>query len=207
MRELSDDLDRWRARGERVALARVVATRRSAPRPVGAKLAISESGELAGSVSGGCVESEVVDAAREILRGDPPRLLTFGISDDLALSVATHRERRRARGGPHRSGERVDARPARGRRRAGRPADSRWAQPRRRDRESARVRRRVRAAAAAVRLRRRRHGRGARRRCALDRVADDRRGRAREIRDPGPRSERRRAARRVAGGSARACTP
>ena len=87
MRELSDDLDRWRARGERVALARVVATRRSAPRPVGAKLAISESGELAGSVSGGCVESEVVDAAREILRGDPPRLLTFGISDDLALSV------------------------------------------------------------------------------------------------------------------------
>ena len=87
MRELSDDLDRWRARGERVALARVVATRRSAPRPVGAKLAISESGELAGSVSGGCVESEVVDAAREILRGEPPRLLTFGISDDLALSV------------------------------------------------------------------------------------------------------------------------
>jgi len=87
VRELSDDLDRWRARGERVALARVVATRRSAPRPVGAKLAISESGELAGSVSGGCVESEVVDAAREILRGEPPRLLTFGISDDLALSV------------------------------------------------------------------------------------------------------------------------
>jgi xanthine dehydrogenase accessory factor len=87
MRELSGDLDRWRARGERIALARVVATRRSAPRPAGSKLAVSEGGELAGSVSGGCVENEVVDAAREVLRGGSPRLLSFGISDDLALSV------------------------------------------------------------------------------------------------------------------------
>jgi xanthine dehydrogenase accessory factor len=68
-------------------MARVVATRRSAPRPVGSKLIVSESGELAGSVSGGCVESEVVEAAREVLAGGEPRLLTFGISDDLALSV------------------------------------------------------------------------------------------------------------------------
>ncbi len=87
MRELLSDLERWRARGERVALARVVATRRSAPRPVGSKLAISEGGELAGSVSGGCVENEVYEAAREVLRGAQPRLLTYGISDDLALSV------------------------------------------------------------------------------------------------------------------------
>src|SRR5438552_3907502 len=87
MRELLPDLERWRARGERVALAFVVATRRSAPRPVGSKLAISEGGELAGSVSGGCVENEVYDAAREVLRGGEPRLLTYGISDDLALSV------------------------------------------------------------------------------------------------------------------------
>jgi xanthine dehydrogenase accessory factor len=87
VRELLTDLDRWHARGERVALARVVATRRSAPRPVGAKLAISESGDLAGSVSGGCVENEVYEVAREILRGGEPRLLTYGISDDLALSV------------------------------------------------------------------------------------------------------------------------
>jgi xanthine dehydrogenase accessory factor len=68
-------------------MARVVATRRSAPRPVGSKLIVSERGELAGSVSGGCVESEVVEAAREVLAGGEPRLLTFGISDDLALSV------------------------------------------------------------------------------------------------------------------------
>jgi len=87
VRELLPDLERWGAQGERVALARVVATRRSAPRPVGSKLAVSERGELAGSVSGGCVENEVYEAAREVLRGGEPRLLTYGISDDLALSV------------------------------------------------------------------------------------------------------------------------
>jgi xanthine dehydrogenase accessory factor len=87
VRELLSELERWRANGDRLALARVVATRRSAPRPVGAKLLVSERGELAGSVSGGCVESEVVESAREVLAGGAPRLLTYGISDDLALSV------------------------------------------------------------------------------------------------------------------------
>jgi xanthine dehydrogenase accessory factor len=87
VRELLSDLARWRARNERVALARVVATRRSAPRPVGSKFAVSDTGEMAGSVSGGCVENEVYEAARDVLRGGEPRLLTYGISDDLALSV------------------------------------------------------------------------------------------------------------------------
>jgi len=87
VREIISELNRWRARGDRIALARVVATRRSAPRPVGSKLIVSERGELAGSVSGGCVESEVVEAAREVLGGSEARLLTYGISDDLALSV------------------------------------------------------------------------------------------------------------------------
>jgi xanthine dehydrogenase accessory factor len=87
VREILPELDRWRARGDRIAVARVVATRRSAPRPVGSKLIVSETGELAGSVSGGCVESEVVEAAREVLAGGEPRLLTYGISDELALSV------------------------------------------------------------------------------------------------------------------------
>jgi xanthine dehydrogenase accessory factor len=87
MREILPELERWRARGDRVAMARVVATRRSAPRPIGSKLIVSETGELAGSVSGGCVESEVVEAAREVLGGGEPRLLTFGISDELALTV------------------------------------------------------------------------------------------------------------------------
>jgi len=87
MRELLADLERWRAQGQRVALARVVATRRSAPRPIGSKLAISEGGELAGSVSGGCVENEVYEAAGEVLRCGNPQLLTYGISDGLAMSV------------------------------------------------------------------------------------------------------------------------
>jgi xanthine dehydrogenase accessory factor len=87
VREILPELERWQARGDRVAMARVVATRRSAPRPVGSKLIVSQTGELAGSVSGGCVESEVVEAAREVLSGGDGQLLTYGISDDLALSV------------------------------------------------------------------------------------------------------------------------
>jgi xanthine dehydrogenase accessory factor len=87
VREILPELDRWRARGDRIALARVVATRRSAPRPVGSKLIVSETGELAGSISGGCVESEVVESAREVLAGAEPRLLTYGISDDQALGI------------------------------------------------------------------------------------------------------------------------
>src|ERR1051325_5595370 len=77
----------WREVGRRVAVATVVATRRSAPRPVGAKLYVSESGDLAGSVSGGCVESDVVLAAQEVLAGGPPRLLTYGITDDMAFEI------------------------------------------------------------------------------------------------------------------------
>jgi xanthine dehydrogenase accessory factor len=87
VQELLPDIDRWRARGEKVALATVVATRRSSPRPIGSKLAVSESGELAGSVSGGCVESDVVHAAQEVLAGGTSRLLTYGITDDMALEV------------------------------------------------------------------------------------------------------------------------
>jgi xanthine dehydrogenase accessory factor len=87
VKEILGDIDRWRANGEKVAIATVVATRRSAPRPIGSKLAVSEGGELAGSVSGGCVESDVVLAAKEVLEGGEPRLLTYGITDDMALNV------------------------------------------------------------------------------------------------------------------------
>jgi len=87
VKEVLADIRRWRERGDRYALATVIATRRSAPRPVGSKLAVSEHGEMAGSVSGGCVENEVYGSAREVLGGGPPRLLTYGISDDLAFSV------------------------------------------------------------------------------------------------------------------------
>jgi len=87
---MDEDLQRaviWRELGRRVAVATVVATRRSAPRPVGSKLFVSETGDLAGSVSGGCVESDVVLAAQEVLAGGPARLLTYGITDEMAFGV------------------------------------------------------------------------------------------------------------------------
>ena len=87
MREIVPDLDRWRAAGERIAVATVVATRRSAPRPIGSKLGVSSGGELAGSVSGGCVEGDVYLAAQEVLAGGAPRLITYGITDDMALGI------------------------------------------------------------------------------------------------------------------------
>ncbi len=87
MKELFEDIDRWQARGERVAIATVVATRRSAPRPVGSKLAVSESGELAGSVSGGCVESDVYQRAREVMASGRPQFVTYGIADAQAWDV------------------------------------------------------------------------------------------------------------------------
>jgi xanthine dehydrogenase accessory factor len=87
MESVLSQAGRWRELGRRVAVATVVATRRSAPRPVGSKLVVSESGQLAGSVSGGCVENDVVLAAQEVLAGGPPRLLTYGITDEMAFGV------------------------------------------------------------------------------------------------------------------------
>jgi xanthine/CO dehydrogenase XdhC/CoxF family maturation factor len=87
VKEIVEDVERWRARGERVAIATVIATRMSAPRPVGAKLAVSESGAICGSVSGGCVESDVAEQAREVLETGEPKLLSYGISDEDALGV------------------------------------------------------------------------------------------------------------------------
>ncbi|MFN2628557.1 MAG: XdhC family protein [Gaiellaceae bacterium] len=87
MKEIVNEVERWRERGEKVAIATVIATRLSAPRPVGAKFAVSESGEISGSVSGGCVESDVVAQAREVLATGEPKLLSYGISDEDAFGV------------------------------------------------------------------------------------------------------------------------
>jgi xanthine dehydrogenase accessory factor len=87
MQDVLKQLEAWLEAGQRAALATVVATRRSAPRPLGSRLAISESGALAGSVSGGCVEADVALAAQEALTEGRARLLSYGIEDELAQSV------------------------------------------------------------------------------------------------------------------------
>jgi len=87
MEDLLDDIDRWRAAGRRVALARVVGVEGSGPRDAGAAMAVSEDGEVAGSVSGGCVEGAVVSEALAVLASGRPRMCTFGYSDDTAFAV------------------------------------------------------------------------------------------------------------------------
>jgi xanthine dehydrogenase accessory factor len=88
MKEVLDDIDRWTAAGHRVAVARVVGLVGSGPRDPGATMVVSDDGEVAGSVSGGCVEGAVVSEALEVLAGDgTPRLVTFGYSDDQAFAV------------------------------------------------------------------------------------------------------------------------
>lgn len=87
MKELIEDIDRWRAAGRRVAIARVVDIEGSGPREPGAAMAVADDGEVAGSVSGGCVEGAVVSEALEVLRTGDRRMVTFGYSDDEAFAV------------------------------------------------------------------------------------------------------------------------
>jgi xanthine dehydrogenase accessory factor len=88
MRDVLADIERWRLAGQRVALARVVGVDGSSPREPGATMAVSEAGEVAGSVSGGCVEGAVVEAALDSLSADrAPAVLTFGYSDAQAWEV------------------------------------------------------------------------------------------------------------------------
>jgi xanthine dehydrogenase accessory factor len=88
MTQIVGELERWRERGdEQAVVATLVAARGSAPRPIGSRLAVSERGELAGSVSGGCVESEVAELARAVLADGEQRQVTYGISDEQAFSV------------------------------------------------------------------------------------------------------------------------
>jgi xanthine dehydrogenase accessory factor len=88
VREIVDDVARWRAEGRRVALARVVDVEGSGPRLPGAAMAVNDAGVVAGSVSGGCVEGAVVAEALQLLEDhEPGRLVTFGYSDDEAFAV------------------------------------------------------------------------------------------------------------------------
>ena len=87
MNDVLDRIDAWSGRGDRVAVATVIETKRSAPLPPGAKMALNDRGEVVGAVSGGCVEGAVVQVAEEVIAGAEPRLLRFGIADEEAWDV------------------------------------------------------------------------------------------------------------------------
>jgi len=87
VKEILNDLERWQRQGKRIAIARVVELEGSGPRLPGAAMAVSEDGEVAGSVSGGCVEGAVVTEALEVLAAGDRRMVSFGYSDDEAFAV------------------------------------------------------------------------------------------------------------------------
>ncbi|MDG2210940.1 MAG: XdhC family protein [Acidimicrobiales bacterium] len=87
MREILDDLEKWRSAGKEIVIARVVDLEGSGPREPGASMAVNEDGEVAGSVSGGCVEGAVVSEALQIMESKDRRIVTFGYSDDEAFAV------------------------------------------------------------------------------------------------------------------------
>ncbi len=82
-----DQLYRWVNDGKKAALVTVVATWGSSPRPVGSHMAVLESGNFSGSVSGGCIEGAVVEAAREAIGTGHPKLLEYGVSSEAAWEV------------------------------------------------------------------------------------------------------------------------
>ena len=87
MKEILEDIDRWKKAEKKIALARVVKVEGSGPRDPGATMAVNEDGEVAGSVSGGCVEGAVVTEALDILSSGERKVVTFGYSDDEAYAV------------------------------------------------------------------------------------------------------------------------
>lgn len=87
MRDILPDIERWQADGETIAIATVVRASGSSPRPVGAKLCVTQSGRMSGSVSGGCVEGAVFETAMKVLESGVPQLVHYGISDEMAWDV------------------------------------------------------------------------------------------------------------------------
>lgn len=87
MREILDDLERWQKQGKGIVLARVVDIEGSGPRLPGAAMAVNSDGDVAGSVSGGCVEGAVVVEALDCLESGSSKMVTFGYSDDEAFAV------------------------------------------------------------------------------------------------------------------------
>ena len=87
MRDVAADVSRWLRDGERVAVATVVETWGSSPRPLGSHMAVSASGAMTGSVSNGCIEGAVYEQAQEVLAGGAPRLLEYGVADEVAFEA------------------------------------------------------------------------------------------------------------------------
>jgi xanthine/CO dehydrogenase XdhC/CoxF family maturation factor len=87
MRDIIDEIAGFLDAGEQVAVATVVKTEGSVPRPAGSSLALTASGQVAGSISGGCLEAEVIEEGREVIETGRPKLLHYGISDEMAWSV------------------------------------------------------------------------------------------------------------------------
>ncbi len=87
MIDVLETIEAWRAQGQRIAVATVVGVEQSAPRDPGAVLAVNERGDVAGSVSGGCVEAAVYIEAQDAIAGGRPRLVRYGISDADAIAV------------------------------------------------------------------------------------------------------------------------
>lgn len=88
MREILDEIKSWHDAGEDIALATVVETWGSSPRPIGSKMAVTASGKMAGSVSNGCIEGAVYEEAQKVLKeGGRGRKIEFGVADDVAFDV------------------------------------------------------------------------------------------------------------------------
>jgi xanthine dehydrogenase accessory factor len=87
VREILETLERWTAEGRQSAVATLVRTERSSPRQPGAAMAVSDGGDVAGSLTGGCIEPVIYEEARAVLRGEPARLNTYGIADEDAFEA------------------------------------------------------------------------------------------------------------------------
>ena len=87
MKDVLDHIESWQERGDKIAVATVINTWGSSPRAPGAKLVVNDKGEMFGSVSGGCVEGAVVEEAMQVIKSGQPKLLQFGVADELAWEV------------------------------------------------------------------------------------------------------------------------
>ena len=87
MREVLSELTEWTKAGEEIAIATVVETWGSSPRPLGSKMVVTRSGKMAGSVSNGCIDGAVFDEAQKVLKSRKPKVAAFGVADDVAFEV------------------------------------------------------------------------------------------------------------------------